>query len=275
MKDLLTIITPVSESALGHPATYALALASLTGSHLTAIIAEIEYFCRAKSDNMHGGSRQSEALGLTEHMDRTDELFRSAAQLAKASFTVLRHENGSPSLNEMAVVNAKVRDAVILGVHGPLIYPRQGLVEAVLFGSGRPVLLVPPTARPFSEQTILVAWDATRSAVRALHDALPLLVRVRKVVIASVIDDKVLPAPRSGEEVCRYLARWDIDASFDALERQRQNVGQDLLSHALRLDADLLVMGGFGHAREREFLFGSATRDIFQSNLTIPVMLSH
>ena len=162
------------------------------------------------------------------------------------------------------MVNAKVRDAVILGVHGPLNYPRQGLVEAVLFGSGRPVLLVPPTARPFSERTILVAWDATRSAVRALYDALPLLIRVRKVVIASVIDDKVLPAPRSGEEVCRYLARWDIDACFDALERQQQNVGQDLLSHALRLDADLLVMGGFGHAREREFLFGSATRDIFQ-----------
>jgi nucleotide-binding universal stress UspA family protein len=275
MKDLLTIITPVSESALGHPATYALALANLTGSHLTAIIAESECFCRAESDNMQGGGRQSEAPGLTDHMDRTDGLFRSAAQLGKASFTVLRHENGSPSLNEMAVANAKVRDAVILGVHGSLSHPRQGLVEAVLFGSGRPVLLVPPTARPFSEQTILVAWDATRSAVRALHDALPLLVRVGKVVIASVIDDKVLPAPPSGEEVCRYLARWDIDASFDVLERQQQNVGQALLSHALRLDADLLVMGGFGHAREREFLFGSATRDIFQSNLKIPVMLSH
>ena len=101
MKDLLTVITPVSERALGHPATYALALARLMGSHLTAIIAEIERSCRAGSANIQGGGRQSGAPSLTEHMDRTDELFRSAAQLSKASFTVLRHENGSPSLNEI------------------------------------------------------------------------------------------------------------------------------------------------------------------------------
>jgi nucleotide-binding universal stress UspA family protein len=79
----------------------------------------------------------------------------------------------------------------------------------------------------------------------------------------------------SGPAICQYLEQRHINASFNALTRQQESIGEDLLSHAKNLGANLLVMGGFGHAREREFLFGSATRDIFQSYLEIPVLLSH
>jgi nucleotide-binding universal stress UspA family protein len=178
-------------------------------------------------------------------------------------------------LREIVTSSAQVRDLSILGVHGPLTYPRQGLVEAVLFGSGRPVLLVPPGAPAFSGRMVVVGWDATRSATRALHDALPLLTKAQKAVVISLSDDKVFRLPKSGPEVCRYLERWGIDASFDAPKRKQDKIGHELLLHAKRLEADLLVMGGFGHAREREFLFGSATRDIFQSHLELPVLMSH
>jgi nucleotide-binding universal stress UspA family protein len=104
---------------------------------------------------------------------------------------------------------------------------------------------------------------------------MPFLVRARQIVVASVSDDKELPLAASGPAVCRYLGQREIKASFQALTRQQRSVGETLLFHARGLGANLLVMGGFGHAREREFLFGSATRDLFQSHLDIPVLLSH
>ena len=209
-------------------------------------------------------------------LGQTADLVRSEARRADVSLTILEHADSSAyPLREIVTSSAQVRDLSILGVHGPLTYPRQGLVEAVLFGSGRPVLLVPPEAPAFSGRLIVVGWDATRSAARALHDALPLLSKARKAVIISLNDDKAFRLPESGPEVCRYLERWGIEASLEVAKRQRDNIGNDLLFHAKRVEADLLVMGGFGHSREREFLLGSATRDIFQSPLPLPVLMSH
>jgi nucleotide-binding universal stress UspA family protein len=279
MKDLLAIIPSGSGKTLAQPGTYSLSLAARMGSHVTAIIAEIERFSPAaqlEPDNMQGASRPVTSPALAERLGQTADLVRSEAHRAEVSLTILEHADNSPyPLREIVTSSAQVRDLSILGVHGPLTYPRQGLVEAVLFGSGRPVLLVPPGAPTFSGRMVVVGWDATRSAARALHDALPLLTKARKAVIISLSEDKVFRQPESGPEVCRYLERWGIDASFDAPKRKQDNIGNELLLHAKRLEADLLVMGGFGHAREREFLFGSATRDIFQSHLELPVLMSH
>jgi nucleotide-binding universal stress UspA family protein len=278
MKDILAIIASGSGKTLAQPGTYSLSLAARMGSHVTAIIAEIERFPAAQlePDNMQGASRPVTSPALAERLGQTADLVRSEAHRAEVSLTILEHADNSPyPLREIVTSSAQVRDLSILGVHGPLTYPRQGLVEAVLFGSGRPVLLVPPGAPAFSGRMVVVGWDATRSATRALHDALPLLTKAQKAVVISLSDDKVFRLPESGPEVCRYLERWGIDASFDAPKRKQDKIGNELLLHAKRLEADLLVMGGFGHAREREFLFGSATRDIFQSHLELPVLMSH
>ena len=279
MKDLLAIIPSGSGKTLAQPGTYSLSLAARMGSHVTAIIAEIERFnpaAQLEPDNMQGDRGAVTSPALAERLGQTADLFGSKAHRAGISLTILEHADNSPyPLREIVTSSAQVRDLSILGLHGPLTYPRQGLVEALLFGSGRPVLLVPPGAPAFSGRTVVVGWDATRSDARALHDALPLLTKARKAVIISLSEDKVFRQPESGPEVCRYLERWGIDASFDAPKRKQDNIGNELLLQAKRLEADLLVMGGFGHARQREFLFGSATRDIFQSHLELPVLMSH
>jgi nucleotide-binding universal stress UspA family protein len=164
---------------------------------------------------------------------------------------------------------------VIFDVGGPLQQPVLGWVEAILFGSGRPIVLAPFGSRPVINGTIVFAWDESRSAVRALHDILPLMIGSRDVVVVSVIDDKRIRNPGSAEWICSYLARWGVTARFQRISRRSEKVGVDLLDFASRMNADVLAMGGFGHSREREFVFGSATRDIFQSNLAIPVFLSH
>lgn len=279
MKDLLAVITPladISGGALECATTYALALARLSGAHLSGLIVEIEPDSPASPvGNVQAGKKTgNSSVSTTERRKRTIELIQAAAKLANVPCTFLP-EGRFPSLQEELIGYAQVRDLVIFEVKGPLRYPRQGVVEAVLFRSGRPLVLIPSTVRPFAEERVLVAWDATRSAARALHDALPLLIRAREVVIVSIRDDKQFSATLSGEDICRYLGRWDINSRFEAVQRAGRNVGDVLLDCAARINANLLVMGGFGHPREREFVFGSATRDVFQSNLEIAVLLSH
>jgi nucleotide-binding universal stress UspA family protein len=244
---------------------------------MTVMIATIERFPAALSDpdNMQAYGALSRAPSLDERLARTADLVRSEAHRAGVDYAILSEADYSPSLGQMVTAAAQVRDLTLLGVHGPLAYPRQSLVEATMFGSGRPLLLIPQAAQPFSSGVIVIGWDATRAAVRAVHDAIPLLIGAEKVVVASVSGDKELPVFASGPAICQYLEQRHIKAGFNALTRKQKSVGEDLLSHARDLGANLLVMGGFGRAREQEFLFGSATRDILQSHLEIPVLLSH
>jgi len=173
------------------------------------------------------------------------------------------------------IYRAQLHDCTIIEVQGPLRHPRQGLVEGVLFGSGRPLILTPANASPPVKERVVVAWDGTPAAVRALRDAIPLLTLAHEVVVVSVAGDKEFTASESGPHVCRYLGRWNVTSRSDLIERSDRSVGDALLDCARQMQAGLLVMGGFGHPREREFLFGSATRDIFKSNLDIAVLLSH
>jgi nucleotide-binding universal stress UspA family protein len=278
MKDVLAIVTPVyGGDALGQAAHYAFALAGRGGAHVTALITEIEPYSPARitPDIMQGSrSEIAEPPSTNKRVAHTIELVQGAAKRANVACTAVS-EPPSPERREVLIDSAQVRDFVIIDVCGPLLHPRQGLVEAVLFGSGRPIILVPPGLHASAAERVLVAWDGTRSATRALHDALPLLSHAREVVIASVVDDKEFRVSRSGDEVCRYLGRWGVQARFELLQRSSRNVGDVLLGRTAEVEASLMVMGGFGHAREREFLFGSATRDIFKSTLETAVLLSH
>jgi nucleotide-binding universal stress UspA family protein len=278
MKDILAIVTPVWADALEEPAQHAFALARELGARLTVMISTIEPFHAAppsQPDNMQGDDASRQPPSLDDILERTAALVRSEARGAGVEHLILPPEEKSAALRERLIALAQVRDLTIFSAYGPLVYPRLGLVEAALFRSGRPVLLMPRAAQTFANGTVIVGWDATRAAVRALHDAMPFLIRARQIVVASVSDDKELPLAASGPAICSYLRQQKINASFQALTRQQRSVGETLLSHARRLGANLLVMGGFGHPREREFLFGSATRDVFQSYLDIPVLLSH
>jgi nucleotide-binding universal stress UspA family protein len=160
-----------------------------------------------------------------------------------------------------------------MDVRGSLEPPRRDLVEAALFGSGRPIVLLPRSGLALGR--IVIAWDATRSAVRAVHDALPLLVEAREVLVTSIIDDKLFSMPDSGNALCRYLSRWHVDAKFSTLQRETLNVGTTLLNYARQANADLLVMGAFAHGFERTLMLGSATRDIFEARIGIPILMSH
>lgn len=278
MRDLLSVLPVGAGDALGHSADYAIGLAKARGAHLTALVVAGEPIGpspQERPDTMQGDIVDGPVISACSLSAARGEQLAAAAKLSSTECTVLSASSGSPNFRELLVGTAQVRDLVIFDVGGPLQQPVLGWVEAILFGSGRPIVLAPFGSRPVINGTIVFAWDESRSAVRALHDILPLMIGSRDVVVVSVIDDKRIRNPGSAEWICSYLARWGVTARFQRISRRSEKVGVDLLDFASRMNADVLAMGGFGHSREREFVFGSATRDIFQSNLAIPVFLSH
>jgi nucleotide-binding universal stress UspA family protein len=198
---------------------------------------------------------------------RTAELALAAAAAANVQCEILPSEGEFTTLRAAVIYLAQLRDIAIVDVHGPLRPPRRYLVDDALFGSGRPLVLVPQNWCAYAADRVVVAWDAIRSAARAVHDALPLLRRAREVVVMTVIDDNTFWKPDTGVALCRHLAQWDVPARFDAVNRGHRGVGLSLLDHARHAHADLLVMGAFAHGIERELMLGSATRDIPSASL--------
>jgi nucleotide-binding universal stress UspA family protein len=277
VKDVLVHGTVRSGSALEHGILYALTLAASQGAGITVFLSEVEPRTApfVAPDNMQGGIQSAVEAAARENAGRIATLIQARAGEQGVPCKVLINDAEVPGPGAQFARHARVRDLVVVSVYGALQYPRQGLVQAVLFGTGRPLILVPVGGRPFSIRIAMVAWDATPAASRALYDAMPLLATAAEVIVVTVLGDKDLQPEESGEEVCRVLSYRNIPARFEPIQKGAEDVGAMLLRAAARVQADLLVMGGFAHPQEREFLFGSATRSLFRSGFPLPVLLSH
>lgn len=147
------------------------------------------------------------------------------------------------------------------------------LVQTLVFEAGRPVLVLPEGAsETFGLDDVVVAWDGTRAAARAVADAMPLLERAGKVRIVTVGRDKPLPEHGSAHDLATHLRRNGVEATAQEVERGSLSVGEALDQAAG--PADLMVMGAFGHSRIRDFFLGSATRHMLKKPRR-PTLLSH
>jgi nucleotide-binding universal stress UspA family protein len=146
-----------------------------------------------------------------------------------------------------------------------------------LFESGRPVLAVPPTQPAvFPIRHAVVAWQPTREGTRALHDAMPFLERCRTVDVVTV--DPEIGGHRHGEEpgtdIATHLARHGLRVNVANLPSGGAPASSVLLRHCAETGAQLLVAGGYGHTRAREWVLGGVTMDLSET-LTLPVLFSH
>jgi nucleotide-binding universal stress UspA family protein len=138
------------------------------------------------------------------------------------------------------------------------------LVEAVLFGSGRALLLVPPGRhRQGPVQTVLVAWNDSRESARALREGLDFIGQATRTVVLAVDPP---PDAEPGMEVKAHLARHGVAAEVITAESQGRPVADVILEEAGRISADLVIMGAYGHTRLRERVFGGATRDLLTAS---------
>jgi nucleotide-binding universal stress UspA family protein len=150
-----------------------------------------------------------------------------------------------------------------------------GLAESLVLSSGRPIIMLPPRGTVCKVRRILVAWNATRESIRAVADALPLLAKAEAVEVL-VVDHQRHPeghGQEPGADIARHLARHGAKVEVRRLSSGGKDVGQLLLSQATAFDADLLVMGAYGHSQLREWMFGGVTRTVLYE-AGLPVLMS-
>ena len=150
------------------------------------------------------------------------------------------------------------------------------MLSSIIFGSGRPVLILPrrDSHREFALKTVVIAWDGSRPAARAVADALPILERAKEVRVLTVLNEKELSGESPAAELAGYLERRGIVARPDCIDAAGRRIGEILNSYLTSNQADLLVMGAYGHSRLREFILGGATRSMLLKS-PLPVLLSH
>ncbi len=171
---------------------------------------------------------------------------------------------------------ARLHDLTILPVPQADSFDR-ACVEPLIFGAGRPVLLLPDmdeSAPPQPVKSVLVAWDFGREAARALSDALPLLAKAEQIAIVSVEGEKEIRTTGTLAELKDHLAAHGLDCHVMQTRLKHASIGECLAAAAKDAKTDLMVMGAYGHTRLREFLLGGATRTMIQEP-PLPILLSH
>ncbi|SDG29063.1 Universal stress protein family protein [Limimonas halophila] len=261
----------------------AVALAARSNAHLTGLMAL--------------GSYQPPAwLQMPQSLiDQRRQAEQEAYQKIKADMEKRAHSGGIQSdvrwsnvsadiVGREVGLHARYSDMAIVGQPnpddpGPLDHHDLG---EVVVSSGRPTLVIPYIGARTEHNDIrlgkrvMVAWDASREAARAVNDAMPLLEKADQVdvLVANAGKDSRKHGDEPGADIALHLARHGIHVEVHRTETRDVDVGNVILSRLSDLDSDLLVMGGYAHSRMQELVLGGATRTMLH-HMTVPVLLSH
>jgi nucleotide-binding universal stress UspA family protein len=278
-KSLLTVATS-PEGVLG-TVTAAAQIAQAMDAHLDALALGVD---RTQVGYSYVGSG---AVIIAAAMDRAEAEAREAEAAlnaaVKAQTPSLRSSVESVvtqlgALTDVVAARARYSDLTIL----PLPYGKtrgvedEAVTEAALFEGMSPVLIIPPSGmKTPTPKRILLAWNQSREAMVAARRAMPFLKRADLVQIV-VVDPPAHGPERSdpGGLLCQLLVRHGVKAEVSVLARTLPRISDVLARQARDLDADMLVMGAYGHSRFREAILGGATRNMLESS-EVPVFLAH
>jgi nucleotide-binding universal stress UspA family protein len=211
----------------------------------------------------------------TVSRDRGEHLLarvRDEAQKRNVPVTTKSISGGLSLLGDLAGEHARYFDISLVGWEAGNATARM-TAEGVIFGSGRPAILLPELWDKFSTTDIAIAWDGSRVAARAAGDALPFLERAEMIHILTVVGEKPLDE-QSGERFAAGLRKRGLATDLRAIKVEDCEIAVTLQEHAIEAGAGMLVMGGYGHSRIRDFVLGGATEGIL-NDLRLPALLSH
>ena len=202
--------------------------------------------------------------------------FEEAARRAGVSFGAQVLDGTVAGAADLFGRIARRYDLAIVGQADPDgISVDELIAETALFESGRPVLVVPYIQKDrIKLGRVMVCWDGSRSAARAAADAMPLLARATAVEVVTIAGERGKDDQVPGADIGHHLARHGLKIDVKRIAAGDVEIGNMILSYAADCGADLIVMGGYGHSRLREFVLGGVTRTIF-SAMTLPVLMSH
>lgn len=245
-----------------------LAIAEAHGAHVTALVF---------SASAAQGEAAAPDLPENEQASREDAVVLHLQEMLQARgmrFEVRGRSSFAYGIGDVLADQMRVSDLGVMSFATGADLGKRFLANGGLFYSGRPLLLLPAGRETSAVPArIVVAWDASAAAVRAVHGALPLM-RQAAVTVVSVTDDKEFRPGQSGVELTRLLARHGADATFRPVQRGRGGVTRAIQDVAREVGAEMMVMGAVRHAPIHNIVFGSATVDLFGQGPTLPTLLA-
>jgi nucleotide-binding universal stress UspA family protein len=254
---------------------FAVSTASLFQAHLAGVAFAHEPPIGTISDCMTGSIIQTYRTEQKAAAVQAQKAFEDRAHLAGVSFDtrVLTHTiaDGAAAFG----VIARNYDLSIVAQGQPEDDVAESLtIQAALFDSGRPILIVPYIqATGLKLERVMVCWDGSRNAARAIGDAMPLLQRAGQIDVVTVEPNEGRNEWK-GAQIAEHLARHKLNVELKPIVAPDSDAANVILNQAADSATDLIVMGGYGHSRVREFVLGGVTRSILGA-MTVPVLMSH
>jgi nucleotide-binding universal stress UspA family protein len=279
-KDVLLALTtypqPTPVSALDDAIDVAVAL----GAKISAIACEVKI-------NVPGTLLGRRFLNVPSMIATEAKKSAANAQQLLAAFQAAAEKSGvfqerisehclTSEVPQVLIEYSRLRDLTILPMP-ERDYLDQWYAESVIFGSGRPSVILPHERKrsgSFALDTVIVAWDFSRAATRAMADAMPILEKAKRVCVLTVTKEKAIDTRRSDAELAKHLSRHGAEVVLDEVDAKGRRIGDVLEAHVTYRNADLLVMGAYGHSRLREFVLGGATKSML-TRPPSPIFLSH
>jgi len=275
LKDILVHVELNAESDRRLKA--AMSLAQAHGAHMVGLYVVPRPYIPAYAEvQISADVMEAQREAAKEGAERAETAFKAAAGGSGLSVEWRAQEG---DMGRVLAFHSRYADLTVVSQPNPdhSLFPGdRDLPDRLILTAGRPVLVLPfEYSGDLAGKRILVAWDESPLASRAVHDALPLLQSADKVVVmvanpAQVPDEKRVP----GADIAAHLARHGVTVEADHVTSDEVDVGNLLLSRAADMSADMMVMGGYGHARWSELILGGVTNAVL-SNQTVPVVLSH
>ena len=279
-KDVLIALTTYPEPTSVSAVNDAIDLAAALGAKVSAIACEVKISAPGSPlGNYLLDIPAMVAAEIKKSATNAQQLlaaFQDAAEKRGALQEQISEQCLPSEVPDIFIEYARLRDLTIVPVpEGD--YVDRWYAESIIFGSGRPTAVLPHTrqrTRSFALDTVIVAWDFSRPATRAIADAMPILEKAKRVCVLTVTKEKAIDTRRSGPELAKHLARHGVDVVLDEVDAKGRGIGDVFESHVTYRNADLLVMGAYGHSRIREFILGGATRRML-TRPPLPIFLSH
>ena len=256
-------------------ASYAISIAKTFDAHLAGIAFAYEPVLPAI---VGGGSPESV---IEEQREENEKAAKAAVAQFEAAAKDVKHETRMVAASLAGAADtfgeiARLYDLAIVGQsERDRVGPEELIVEGALFGSGRPILVVPADYEGGMRlDRVLICWNGGRNAARATANAIPFLSRANAVEIVTVGTDLAAAAATSATDLARHLGRHGIQAEVKRIEPGSMKVSAAILDYAAKSNAGMLVMGGYGHSRLREFILGGTTRGVLAA-MTVPTLMSH
>lgn len=277
IKNILLHVSTYPDRTPDNVISASLAMARMLGSRLTAAICKVDL--PDVSNRLVSMITDVEQIIATAERDEDTaavELERQLIDAGKGGYPaveIFKCTSTAVATASQLIGRARLSDLVIVATSQHSA--QRALAQDLIFDCGKPVLLLPEQVAPeIKLNVIVVAWDGSRVAARAISDALPFLKFAQTVRLVEISGDKPLDGSSGIAALREQLMSHDVQALAETISADGGSAGDVLAAYCSRHHADLLVMGAFGHSRVRDFVLGGATKH-FVTDPPLPILLSH